>query len=80
MIDSKLGTVLLTEPDYELAERLEMSHESADTAIKAMLSADLTAILYAFVERYGLDEALDMWYHSAEVYIKIQKGEHKHDI
>ena len=79
MIKSHLGTVQLSKPDYEMAKRLEISPSVADTATKAILGAELTSILHALVARYGLVDALDMWYHSVEAYAKAPKGEQQHD-
>ena len=75
MIKSQLGTVFLSKPDYELAKSIEVSPSNADIAIKSILKADLIAILNAFVVRYGLNEALDLWYDVVEAYAKNQKGE-----
>lgn len=70
MIKSQLGTVFLSKPNYELAKQLEVSPSDADIAIKSILRADLIAILNAFVLRYGLNEALDLWYDVVEAYVK----------
>lgn len=75
MIKSQLGSVYLTKPNYELAKHLDMKPSDADTVVEVGLRADLTAILNAFVERYGLNKALDMWYDAVAVYVESQKGE-----
>lgn len=75
MIKSQLGTVQLTKPNYELAKHLEMSPSDVDIIVETGLRADLTAILNAFVIRYGLNKALDIWYDAVEVYAKSLKGE-----
>ena len=75
MIKSQLGTVQLTKPNYELAKHLEMSPTDVDIIVETGLRADLTAILNAFVVRYGLNKALDIWYDAVAVYAESQKGE-----
>lgn len=75
MIKSQLGTVQLTKPNYELAKHLEMSPTDVDIIVETGLRADLTAILNAFVLRYGLNKALDIWYDAVAVYAESQKGE-----
>lgn len=75
MIKSQLGTVQLTKPNYELAKHLEMKPSEVDIVVETGLRADLTAILNAFVVRYGLNKALDMWYDAVAVYAESQKGE-----
>lgn len=75
MIKSQLGTVQLTKPNYELAKHLDMKPSEVDIIIETGLRADLTAILNAFVVRYGLNKALDIWYDAVSVYAESQKGE-----
>ena len=75
MIKSQLGTVHLTKPNYELAKHLDMKPSDVDTVVEVGLRADLIAILNAFVERYGLNKALDIWYDAVAVYVESQKGE-----
>lgn len=75
MIKSQLGTVQLTKPNYELAKHLEISPTDVDIIVETGLRADLTAILNAFVIRYGLNKALDIWYDAVAVYAESQKGE-----
>ena len=52
-----------------------MSTTDVDLIVETGLRADLTAILNAFVMRYGLNKALDIWYDAVEVYAKSQKKE-----
>lgn len=75
MIKSQLGTVQLTKPNYELAKKLEMTPEDIDIVTEVGLRTDLTAILCALVERYGINKALDMWYDAVKVYVEAQKGD-----
>ena len=75
MIKSQLGTVQLTQPDYEMANHLDMKPSEVDIIVETGLRVDLTAILNAFVVRYGLNKALDMWYDAVAVYAESQKGE-----
>ena len=75
MIKSQLGTVKLTQPYYEMANHLGMKPSEVDIIVETGLRADLTAILNAFVVRYGLNKALDIWYDAVAVYAESQKGE-----
>lgn len=75
MIISQLGAVQLTKPNYELANHLDMKPLEVDMIIETGLRADLTAILNAFVVRYGLNKALDIRYDAVVVYTESQKGE-----
>lgn len=75
MIKSQLGTVQLTKPNYEMAKHLDMKPSDVDIVVETGLRADLTAILNAFVVRYGLNKALDIWYDAVAVYAESQKGE-----
>lgn len=74
MIKSCLGEVHLTRPNYELCKILNVSKESADKTVRAMLGADTTAILRALADYYGENEALKIWYDSAETFIRVKKG------
>ena len=75
MIQSKLGEVKLTQPNYELCKLLNCSSEEVDISVEATLSADLSSILMALAHRYGAEKALSMWTHSAQIVIDELKGE-----
>ena len=75
MIKSCLGEVHLTKPDYHLCEILNVPKEDADLVIEAGLGADLTAILGALADTYGIDKACEMWTRSAEIFVETLKGE-----
>lgn len=45
------------------------------STFEATLGADLTSILGALTDIYGIEHAMEMWTHSAELYIEIMKGE-----
>lgn len=73
MIKSEQGTVQLSKPDYGLASQLNIEPSDADILIEVALRADLTAILAAFIARYGLNKALDFWYDAVAVYVENEK-------
>lgn len=75
MIKSCLGKVHLTRPNYELCKILNVSKEELDNTVMHMLGADTTAILGALADCYGENEALKIWYESAETFIRVKKGE-----
>lgn len=75
MIQSKLGEVKITQPNYELCKILNCTKEDVDISVKAGLVADLSAILGALSHRYGTENAMEMWTRSAELYIEAMKGE-----
>ena len=75
MIESKLGTVKLTEPNYKLCEILEISKADVDIGVRTMLIADLGAILKALELRYGLAEAMEMWVEVASIITDIHNEE-----
>ena len=75
MINSCLGEVHLTRPDYKLCEILHVTKEEVDLVVETGLGADLTAILGALADVYGAEKALEMWTASAETFIKVTKGE-----
>lgn len=75
MIQSKLGEVKITRPNYELCELLDCSKTDVDAVTEATLGADLSSILNALASMYGIDHAMEMWTRSAEVYIESMKGE-----
>lgn len=75
MIISTLGDVTLTKPNYKSCDVLSCTKEDVDMSVEAILGADLTSILGALGDMYGTEHAMEMWTHSAEVYIEIMKGE-----
>ena len=75
MIQSKLGEVKITQPNYELCDVLSCTKEDVDMSVEATLGADLTSILGALGDIYGTEHAMEMWTRSAEFYIEIMKGE-----
>ena len=75
MIQSKLGEVKFTKPNYELCKLLNCKPEDVDLEVEATLFADLSAILMALVHRYGAERALSMWTGSAQMLIDELKGE-----
>lgn len=75
MIESKLGEVKITRPNYELCDLLGCSSSDVDMVVEATIGADLTAILNALASVYGTEHAMEMWTRSAELYIKTMKGE-----
>ncbi len=75
MIESNLGKVKITCPNYDLCKILDCSKTDVDAITEAMLGADLTSILGALGDRYGTEHAMEIWTHSAEVYIETMKGE-----
>lgn len=77
MIQSKLGEVKITRPNYELCEVLDCSKHDVDKIVEATIGADLTAILNALADIYGTEHAMVIWTRSAEVYIENMKGETK---
>ena len=75
MIESNLGTVKLTEPNYKLCELLEISKEDVDIGVRSMLIADLGSILKALELRYGLADALEMWVEVADIVTELHNEE-----
>lgn len=75
MIQSKLGEVKITRPNYELCNILNCSKSDVDNVVEASLGADLTSILGALGDIYGTEHAMEMWTRSAEVYIETMKGD-----
>lgn len=75
MIQSKLGEVKITRPDYELCKILNCSKSDVDSAVEAGLGADLTSILGALGDIYGAEHAMEMWTRAGEYYIDYLKGE-----
>lgn len=75
MIQSKLGEVKITQPIYELCKILNCNKEDVDRVVKAGLVADLASILGALSNRYGTENAMEMWTRCAELYIESMKGE-----
>ena len=75
MIQSKLGEVRITRPNYELCHILNCTKDDVDHIVEASIGADLTAILGALGDIYGTEHAMELWTRSAEVYIENMKGE-----
>ena len=75
MIESHLGKVKLTVPNYKLCKTLEISKSDVDIGVRAMLTADLGAILKALEIRYGLADAMEMWVEVADVVTEIHNEE-----
>lgn len=66
MISSRLGEVQFTQPDYKVGDKLGASHEDVEVAVKSILYADLSCILDALIDQYGLTEMLEIWTKVAE--------------
>lgn len=79
MIISKLGEVKITRPNYELCKILKCSKSDVDKTVETGLGADLTAILGALADIYGIEHAMEMWTETADFYIKFMKGEQSND-
>ena len=75
MIQSILGEVKITRPNYELCNILKCTKEDVDEIVEASLCADLTEIVAALDDIYVTERAMKMWTRSAEVYIETLKGE-----
>ena len=67
MIQSKLGEVKLTKPNYQLCDLLQCSKADVDIAVKSGLIADLCSILHALTLEYDPVTAFEMWTKAAEV-------------
>ena len=70
MIASCLGKVEMTEPKYDIADRIGAPHEDVDIAVKVILQSDLGCVLEAMILRYGIEEAIKLWTEVAEVTVK----------
>lgn len=67
MIQSKLGEVKLTKPNYQLCDLLQCSKSDVDIAVKSGLIADLCSILKALELEYDPVTAFEMWTKAAQV-------------
>ena len=76
MIQSKLGEVKITRPDYKLCDVLSCSKSDVDMCVEVTLGADLTSILGVLGDIYGSEHALGMWTRTAEIYIDVLKGDY----
>ena len=70
MINSALGKVSITKPNYEINRKMNLPDEMTDHAVSIILRADLYCILSALIDLYGVVEALEMWTEVAEVSIE----------
>lgn len=75
MIVTKLGTVKLTKPNYQLCDLLQCSKEDVDIAVKSGLIADLCTILKALELEYDIETALEMWTKAATVIVEERSEE-----
>lgn len=66
MILSRLGNVQFTQPNYEAGDKLGASHEDVEVAVKTILKADLSCLMDALIDQYGLVDTLEMWTEVAE--------------
>ena len=60
MIQTKLGEVKLTKPNYKLCDLLQCSKEDVDIVVKSELTADLCSILHALEHEYDPVTAFEM--------------------
>lgn len=67
MIQTKLGEVKLTKPNYQLCNLLQCSKEDVDITVKSGLIADLCTILKALELEYDIETALEMWTKAATI-------------
>ena len=67
MIQSKLGEVKLTKPNYQLCELLDCEPSEIDIAVKSGLIADLCSILKALELEYDPVTAFEMWTKAATI-------------
>lgn len=66
MISSRLGQVQFTQPDYKVGDKLGASHKDVEEVVKTILKADLSCLMDALIDQYGLIETLEMWTEVAE--------------
>ena len=67
MIQSKLGEVKLTKPNYQLCELLQCSKEDVDISVKSGLIAYLCSILKALELEFDPATAFEMWTKAATI-------------
>ena len=67
MIETKLGEVKLTKPNYKLCDLLQCSKSEVDIVVKSGLIADLCSILKALELEYDPVTAFEMWTKAAQV-------------
>ena len=67
MIQSKLGEVKLTKPNYQLCDLLQCSKADVDIAVKSELIADHCSILHALRLEYDPVTAFEMWTKAASI-------------
>lgn len=75
MIQSKMGEVKITRPNYELCKLLNCSKSDVDHVVEVTIGADLISILGALNDIYGTEYAMEFWTRSAEVFVETMKGE-----
>lgn len=74
MIQSVLGNVTFTQPDYKVGDKLGTSHKDVEEAVKVILEADLSCLLDALIDQYGLVDTLEMWMKVAERVVKEREN------